>query len=150
MASRIRVKASAVLLRDFTLLLIAFRQGERVFYNLPGGVIEPGESAFDALRREVREETGAEIAGIGRLLLTWEYEPQRHNYRYGDKHRIGLVFMAALAEGSEPDQPPTPDLDQIGVRWLALDQLHSVELHPDIAGPLIAAIQGGDTRHIVV
>ena len=42
-------------------------------WEFPGGKIEPGESAEEALRREIREELGCEIA-VGELLTTIEYD----------------------------------------------------------------------------
>lgn len=45
--------------RDFVLLEREFRLGVNAFvYNLPMGLVDPGESAVDAIRRELREETG--------------------------------------------------------------------------------------------
>ena len=43
------------------------------WWEFPGGKIEPGESAEEALRREIREELGCEIA-VGELLTTIEYD----------------------------------------------------------------------------
>ena len=43
------------------------------WWEFPGGKIEPEESPEAALRREIREELGCEIA-IGDLLTTIEYD----------------------------------------------------------------------------
>ena len=57
----IRVGASAVIVRDAAIVLIEYGAGWQPHFNLPGGGIEQGESIVDGLRREVREETGAEV-----------------------------------------------------------------------------------------
>ena len=63
------------------------------FYQLPGGGIDSGESITDALRREVREETGFLIDTIRPLGYTLEHRESIRNQR-PQKHDISFVFEA--------------------------------------------------------
>jgi 8-oxo-dGTP pyrophosphatase MutT (NUDIX family) len=69
---RIRPAARAVVLDpDDRILLVRFRfPGGGTFWATPGGGIEPGETAEQAIRRELEEEAGLSEVEIGPLIWT--------------------------------------------------------------------------------
>lgn len=134
--SPIRLNVNAAIIRDDKILLIEF--GNDPHYNLPGGGLDAGESVEEGLKRECREEAFAEVE-IERLLLVWEYVPEKENFRYGDRQKVGLIFLCRLLPGSEPRLPEKTDDNQVGVRWLPLSALEAAP-GPD-RYPLMPAIE---------
>lgn len=60
-------------------------------WEFPGGKIEAGESPWEALVREIREETNVVVAGTGDLLGIFSHD-------YGDKRVLLHVFRVPWVE----------------------------------------------------
>ncbi len=127
-----RVSARAVVVDEAgRVLLVRHRDGDREFHVLPGGRIEPGETAAEAARREVLEETGLEV-GIGELLWVREYLPERHlghPYHRTRLQQLQLYFKArATSHGASP--ATAPDRTQSAVVWHPLAAVGELVLLP--------------------
>ena len=84
-------------------------------WEFPGGKIDPGESLADGLRRELGEELGVD-AEIGDEVFSVSHE-------YADR-RVELHFLSCTFLNA-----PVPRLGQ-EMRWVARDELHSLEFPP--------------------
>ena len=95
---------------------------------MPGGRPEPGESLADAVRREVREETGLEVEVMRELevvRLTGEgFTYEIHEY---------LCRLATEGRGAPP-APPTAGDDAAAAVWADLADLASFALTPAVLG----------------
>jgi 8-oxo-dGTP diphosphatase len=92
--TEIMTQVVAGILRKRGRVLICRRRADQphpLKWEFPGGKIEAGESAGEALRRELREELGVE-AVAGR-------EIDRYEFSYPGKNPILLIFMEASWSG---------------------------------------------------
>jgi 8-oxo-dGTP pyrophosphatase MutT (NUDIX family) len=138
----IRNSAKAVIIRDGKILLIKKGDGQGGYYLLPGGGQEKFETFAAAVRRECREELGAEVA-VGDLKHIREYIGRNHEFAAedADVHQIEYMFACELLSGPDPAKATQPDDHQTGVEWVALDD-RSARVYPKcllakMAGPEI-------------
>ena len=123
------LRAVAIALHDGHILL---NRCERdAYWFLPGGRCELLESASDAIRREMREELGAEVR-VERLL--WVVE----NF-FEDKglacHELGFYFLIDLGPDFAHYAPRKPFLGdedgfELSFRWFPIDALHTMRVYP--------------------
>ena len=83
-------------------------------WEFPGGKAEKGETAEEALAREIREELGAQIT-VGRYICETKFSN-------GAKEYILKVFEAAF------ETPPGNLKEHQELRWLRWDEIDSLEL----------------------
>lgn len=95
-----RDAASAVVLRGGEVLLVERGKGAAAgLWSLPGGHIEPGETAFRAARREVSEETGIEAVLEG-FLACHEVELAAVAGHPATRYVLSVFFGIAPAEAA--------------------------------------------------
>ena len=85
-------------------------------WEFPGGKIEAGETARQALEREIREELDADIEA-GEMLAAIEYD-------YPDFHLSMQCFLARLCGGGLTLK------EHAAAAWLPAEELESVDWLP--------------------
>lgn len=94
--------AAAAILDGAGRILLICENYDRRRYGFPGGAVEPGETALDAVVREVREETGVEV----------EIEHVVGAYRSAGGVCV-TVFRCSIAAGT-PAVPATGEIAEVG------------------------------------
>lgn len=83
---------------------------------LSGGFVNEGETAEDAVRREVMEETGLEVEPVD--ILGVYSDPARDPRR----HTLTVVFVAIMVGGKEKASD-----DAAGLEWIDLADVQKME-----------------------
>ena len=107
------------------------------FYWFPGGGIEPGETAEEALKRELVEEAAFQIDVLKPLYLSENLFVESGEYR----HEVILYFLAAVH--ARLDAPPT---DLRNHEWHPPSATPRPLLPPDVAGAVIFDLETGFKR----
>ncbi|MGA0613509.1 NUDIX domain-containing protein [Paracoccus sp. KR1-242] len=119
---RQRHGAYALLIRDGS-ALVTFQLAPDCEFQLPGGGIDPGESAIAALHREVYEETGWTI-GTPRRLGTYRRYCFMPDYDFWAE-KICSVWLARPIRRLGP-----PSEKGHEAHWVPLDRLEGILADP--------------------
>jgi 8-oxo-dGTP diphosphatase len=146
MADHIRLSARGIVVDNRKVLLNEFGSG--VYYNIPGGGIEQGETVKEAVAREISEETGLDVNVEG-LIFALDYDPDKCDFIHGKTHHVSFVFRCILAGTNEVKEPVIPDINPddpslIGCpKWVSISELMDINLVPKINKQLIEYLLTG-------
>ena len=110
-------------------------------YVIPGGHIETGESMEEALRREIKEETGLEIYDIRPLSI---HESIFSEQYYNERHFICIDFTCKTATKEIVLNDEASEFV-----WLGLEEIDRVDLG-GMVKPLLEEMQKGANSEKVV
>ena len=117
-------------------VLLAHRSPDKAAYpdvwELPGGVVEAGESELEALRRELREELGVRIATDSASHLC------RLTVRPAGQPALLSAWLVRDWQGTPANVAPGEHVD---IRWFGLDELPP-PAHVPVRTALLDALRG--------
>ncbi len=122
MTRRIRNSGKAIIFRNGKMLVTKIKDQDDVFYIMPGGGQESGETLEEAVKREVAEEFGLQVEPKSLEFVIEGVTGEAF-------HRVDLVFLCEYIK-EIPNAEITGDYNQIGFEWLPIDNLVNEPLYP--------------------
>jgi ADP-ribose pyrophosphatase YjhB (NUDIX family) len=132
----IRVGCSAIIFDERHERVLLTRRADNGHWCLPGGHMEPGESAAEACEREVLEETGLTVRAT-RLTGVYSNPDQLVVYPDGNKvFMVVLSFEAEILDGKLSLSEETTDQGYFSVQemeWMPMHGQHKDRVQDALA-----------------
>ncbi len=126
---------SAAIIRDGKVLVVRrARPPAQGVYTVPGGVVEAGETLVDAVKREVREETGLDIEPVA--LAGHREAVMRDKDGRVERHFVVLCFASRWLGGE-----PVVNEELSEASWLTPQELKALKTTEGLADIVTAAFE---------
>lgn len=117
-----RDRAGIIVIQDKKILLMQRIKSGKLYYGIPGGHIEPGETPEQAALRELKEETSLDVE-LGELFLELENQGRQETYF------LAKSFSGTAILGGEEAERHSPE-NQYHLLWVEINTIKTIELYP--------------------
>jgi ADP-ribose pyrophosphatase YjhB (NUDIX family) len=134
------VPSVVAIVRDQEGRLLLIHKTDNNLWALPGGGHEIGESISETVVREVKEETGYDVAVEA---ITGTYTNPRHVMAYDDgevRQQFSIAFRASLIGGEARTSDESSE-----VEWISPEDLAALDLHPSMRLRIQHALEDRDS-----
>lgn len=128
----IRIRVSAYIQKDEKLLLVNHRKADQSYWLLPGGGVESGETLYQALTRELQEETSLLIQPQELLFVCESISP-------GGRHVLHICFKALVKAGG---LRVNKDERVNDASFFDKEQLADLRIYPNIKDLIVQQMKG--------
>jgi ADP-ribose pyrophosphatase YjhB (NUDIX family) len=121
------VSAATTFVQDDRGRVLLIRRTDNTLWALPGGAQDFGESIAEAAVRETAEEAGIVVEVIDVVGI---YTNPHHLVEYSNgevRQQFSICFRANYVSGE-----PTPSSESSEVRWVDVNELDSLPIHPSM------------------
>lgn len=132
-------RVAVIVVSDGRVLLMHRGKGGRDYYVVPGGGVEPGETANGAAVREAKEETGLAVK-LGEWLCTCENDGRLERYFLAASYHGELEITGPERERRSPN-------NLYDLEWVGAGRLQTIDLRPNrICGVLAGCLSTDPAR----
>lgn len=138
-------RVSAIIYNSDKTKVLLFNGNDRNYYMLPGGKVKELEKSIEAIKREIREETGFdnlefELVGISEEII----KNNEDNIQ-----QITLTYKTIYNEEIDNEEFKSIESDWINFKWVRIDELNKYEIHPNGVANILNGKNVTKITHII-
>lgn len=139
-SNNIRIRVAGVIVKDEKILMIAHKKNGDVYWLLPGGGVDYGESLIEALEREFEEELNIRIDAGKIALISDSIDPS------GDRHVLNICFHCNHKDG---EFHIGEDERLHDYKFFSKNEISELTIHPPINDSLLKILGEKNACHYV-
>lgn len=134
-------RVSAIIYNLDKTKILLFTGNDSDYYMLPGGKVKELEESIEAIKREIKEETGFEnldfeLVGISEEIIKANEE---------NVQQITFTYTTIYNEKICNQQFKSIESDWINFKWVRIDELSKCKIHPNC---VVEMLEGKNIKKI--
>ena len=134
-------RARAIIVENGKLLTFKRNKDHKIYWVLPGGGVEEGETIEQTLKRECMEELGVDVE-VQEKLFEYVYAHEKFGPQHEDFYHC-VITGGELGTGNGPEYQPNSGYEGTReIQWLEIKEIENFDLKPkEVRNKLAVALE---------